>query len=203
MLHGRARRLALVLALAAISAAPGALGKNLGDADFWIRAGAHEGSPQCIRDICLQTAVDRTLAYQILFPAGADYRTALAQNQLDWNKAPGFTTMRIHWNSIRLGWRWLPNESKMELGFYGYLRGKRIERPLAKVDLGQWTDVEVRMHKGGLAVQVGSARYEEAQSLGFSALFPTPTAVLETVYFGGDETAPHDIPVRVRGLTTR
>ena len=52
-----------------------------------------------------------------------------------------------------LGWRWLPSEQKVELGFYGYLKGQRVSQALAKVDLGRWVDIEIRFHKNGLALE--------------------------------------------------
>jgi len=200
------RRLLAAAAIAAalvLFAGPKALAAFFGDIDFRIRRGAHDSTPRGITDICVATRTNRTLTYQILFTPSCAYTTAQPGNQLDWNKAPGFSTVFIHRNSIRLGWRYLPAEDKVELGFYGYIQGQRIEQALTKVALDTWTDIEVRMHDGGLAVRAGPNRYERNQSLGFSSWFPTPTMVLRTCYFGGDETAPHDMTVRVRGMQSR
>lgn len=177
---------------------------TLRDADFRIRRGDHDDSTSGgLKLFCLGTRLDRTVAFQVSFPPSAAYRTGNPANQLDWNKVMGITTPRIHHNSIRLGWRWLPAEDRMELGFYGYIRGRRIDQAIAKVRLDEWVDCEIRLHRGGLAVRVGSARHERNESLGLSSFFPTPTWVLRTAYFGGDEPAPHDMVVRVRSIRVR
>lgn len=195
------KRAAFALLIAACAVA---LGAALPDTTFLIRRGNHEDStPGDIAGFQLNARPDRSVRFQVLFPASAAYATASPSNQADWNKVMGITTLFIHWNSIRLGWRWLPAEQKMELGFYGYLRGRRIERPLAKVALDVWTDVEMRLHANGLLVRAGGAVYEERQSLGFPWFLPQPTWILKTAYFGGDETAPHDIEVRARSISYR
>jgi len=196
--------LALTAFLVLLGAGEAAAQTTLRDADFRIRAGDHDDSTSGgLKLFCLGTRLDRSVSFQVLFPASAAYRTSAAANQLDWNKVMGITTLRIHHNSIRLGWRWLPSEDRMELGFYGYIRGRRIDQAIARVRLDEWVDVELRLHRGGLAVRVGSARYERAESLGLSSIFPTPTWILRTAYFGGDETAPHDMTVRVRSIRVR
>ncbi len=192
---------AALLALASLG--PQARGGALGDIDFRIPRGAHEGVPRGIADVCLSWRVDRFLSFEVLFPRSAAYLTADPSNQLDWNKLLGITTPWIHRNSIRLGWRWLPAEGKMELGFYGYARGRRIEQALAKVDLDTWVPVTLRLHNGGLSAEAAGARYEHHEHLGLAAILPALTVILETAYFGGDETAPHDIDVFVRNIASR
>jgi hypothetical protein len=50
------------------------------------------------------------------------------------------------------------------------------------------------MTNQGLTARAGSAAHTESGSLGISLPL---TWVLHTAYFGGDETAPHDIHVAV------
>jgi hypothetical protein len=202
MLRSRRPPRALAL-LAAITLCSVALAATLPDTTFLIRAGQHEDStPGSIAAFCFGTHMDRTLSFQVLFPASAAYVTVDAANQLDWNKVMGITTLLIQRNSIRLGWRWLPPEGKFELGFYGYLKGQRIMQPLVKVLPGAWTDVTLEMHRDRLVAEAGGVRHEARGNLGLSMFFPTPTWVLKTAYFGGDETAPHDMQVFVRGIRT-
>src|SRR5438309_4238159 len=104
----------------------------------------------------------------------------------------GITTDRIHLNSIRIGWRYNPKTGRIELGFYGYLHGARAMPMLTEVALGQPIDCELRMTNNSLTARAGSASHIESGSLGVSLPL---TWVLHSAYFGGDETAPHDLHV--------
>jgi len=189
------------LALVGLIAAP-AIARTLADVTLRIHQGCHYDTRLFgARALELSLHTERSLAFDVMFPASDAYTTQNPANQDAWNKVMGISTARIHHNSIRLGWRWLPNENKMELGFYGYLKGQRIMEPLVKVAPGAWTPVEIRMSgPRGLSVEAGGVKYERNEALGFSALFPTPTWILETAYFGGQETAPHDLAIQVRNI---
>jgi hypothetical protein len=194
--------LATLIAFATALAPAEAHAATLPDATFTINQGKHESGSILSgpRLFCLSTRVDRTVSFKVLFTSTCEYQTQNAANQGDWNKVMGITTLDIHKNSIRLGWRWLPAERKIELGFYGYAKGQRIMQPLTKVNLDEWATVELRMHRGGLSAVANGTRHEVSQSLGFSSFFPTPTWVLRTAYFGGDETAPHAMTLRVKEI---
>jgi hypothetical protein len=178
---------------------------------FLIKKGNHYDTNYLVglRALQVKTRVDRTVSFRGYFYDNAAYTTSNPQNQSDWNKLMGITTNLIHKNSIRLGWSWRPpragdpNSGKMALGFYGYIRGQRISQEITRVPLRTWFDCVLRMHNGGLSVKVNGIEVKRDQSLGFSSVIPTMTWMLQTAYFGGDETAPHDINIRVEGIVAR
>jgi hypothetical protein len=199
----RLGRILVAIALLAGLLAPGvAQAGAKSDIDFRIKAGKHGDSTRGSGLRCFQfkTKVDRTLRFQVLFTSGMTYNLNSA-DQFDWCKAMGITGINIHKNSIRLGWRWLPSENRMELGFYGYIKKQRISKPLVKVALNTWVNVEMRFHRNGLRVTAGGVTHEVNQSLGLSRWFPTSTWMLKTAYFGGNQTAPAELKhIRVRGI---
>lgn len=165
---------------------------------FTIRAGKHGSNHDFVARPHIGRSVDRALRFTATFPAGVAYTTANPANQSDWNKLMGLTTDRIHKNSIRVGWRWNPKTSRVELGFYGYLDGAREMPMLTDVAPGQSIDCELQMKNAGLTARCGSFSHTQSGSMGVS--FPT-TWVLHSAYFGGDETAPHDIHVDVTNIS--
>src|SRR5947208_1684088 len=105
----------LAFLVAAISAPAGAAKTSY---DFVIKSGHHRdstrGSGPKSPKLGKKT---RTVTFKVLFTPSTAYKTSSPH----WNKLMGITTNRIHHNSIRLGWAYVPAENKMSLGFYGYL----------------------------------------------------------------------------------
>lgn len=192
----------LALMLATALTPETALAGSLGDFNALVKRGHHDdsGYPFGLRALCLSVRTDRTQTFRVQFTPSCRYRTTAAQNQLDWCKLMGFTTVDIHKHSIRLGWRYNPQTDKIDLGYYGYIKGNRTMQALTSIDVGAWASVTIRMHRNGEMVEVNGVRHEVSQALGLSSLFPTPTWVLRTAYFGGDEEAPQDISIVVRDI---
>src|SRR5438309_7696089 len=107
---------------------------------FTVKSGHHRSDHDFVARPHVGQHVDRALRFRATFAADAAYATANPANQSDWNKLMGLTTDRIHKNSIRLGWRWNPRTSRVELGFYGYLNGARFMSTLTDVAPGQAID---------------------------------------------------------------
>lgn len=125
---------------------------------FTIKRGHHRGDHDFVARPHLGRHVDRTLRFRATFAADAAYTTSAPSNQQDWNKLMGLSTDRIHKNSIRIGWRWNPSSQRVELGFYGYLDGKRFMQQLTDVAPGQPIDCELHMSNQGLTAPAISAR---------------------------------------------
>jgi hypothetical protein len=113
----------------------------------------------------------------------------------------GITAVDIHGNSIRTGWRYEPSTDQIELGFYGYRDGVRISQQLTEVDLEEWVDVTLEFTEDRYYAEVNGHAHEVAGPSD-PGLFDRTTWVLRTAYFGGDETAPHDIHIDVRDVWT-
>ena len=91
-----------------------------------------------------------------------------------------------------------PRTQRVELGFYGYLNGTRFMQMLGDAAPGQPIDCELRMTNQGLFARAGGASHGESGSMGVSLPL---TWVLHSAYFGGDETAPHQIHVSVSNVS--
>lgn len=185
------------------SAAPPCSNPNLSDVTFRIAEGRHKGRPNGVRKLQLKRSFSRELHFQVRFRDDVRYTTADPRNQGDWNKLLGFTTNRIHKNSIRLGWAFDPSlgeSGEVRLGFYGYLDGVRTMERLDSVPLNEWADVSIRFDTGGMSVRVGDKEKTVRGDLGVADWVPVSTWLLRTAYFGGDEEAPHTMHIEVRNL---
>jgi hypothetical protein len=164
--------------------------------DFLIRKGSHKDSRGL--GIAHPGGIDRRLAFQVLFPASAAYRTRSPSHQADANKLMGLSSLRIHHTSLRLGWAYNPATSKITLRFYAYIQGTRVNEVITEVPLNQWVDVELRTRRDGMSARAAGVEVVKNQPVGRH-----PTWVLQTAYFGGVETAPQDIEIRVRNIRVR
>lgn len=185
------------------SAEPPCTNPNLSDVGFRIAKGRHKGRPNGVRRLQLKRSFSRELHFQVRFKDDVRYTTADPRNQGDWNKLLGFTTNRIHKNSVRLGWAFDPSlgeSGEVRLGFYGYLDGVRTMERLGSVPLNAWADVSIRFDSGGMSVRVGDKEKTVRGDLGVADWVPVSTWLLRTAYFGGDEKAPHTMHIEVRNL---
>ena len=198
------RRAASIVALLALTlAATKARADADDDRNFHIKQGDHDakGKGLGVGGLHLGRNHDRVLRYTVIFTGDVPYSTANAGNQSDWNKLMGISCDRIHHNSIRLGWAWNPKTNSVDLGFYGYIQGARYMPYLTSVPLNTPVQIEIRYNNNGETVIANGVRHDENRSLGLGKFFPSPSWIMHTAYFGGDETAPHDIDVQVRNVS--
>lgn len=135
-----------------------------------------------------------SLAFEVVFDSTAIYQTQNPANQADWNKLMGFSDCGTHHhtNSARVVWRYLPASGGFQLGEYYYSNGSRSFSALGNFQLNDTIPVKLYISKGYYQVEVGQKTGQEQRacntSIGRYMLFP---------YFGGDETAPHDINIYI------
>lgn len=115
----------------------------------------------------------RAITLTFRFDSSAIYTTQDLSNQLDWNKLMGYSRGYHQMNSIRLGWRWNPKTLKIELGKYSYQDGNRLMMKIDEISVGETKSIKLEFDKG---CKVGYMLYP---------------------YFGGNETAPHDIQIEI------
>lgn len=139
-------------------------------------------------------AVDQ-LKFKALFDSTAIYNTIDPANQGDINKLYGVADCNSyhHTNSARFGWRWY--ENKMEIWAYTYVNGERNYALVDTVSLGSFNEYEISFQENKYLFRLNDKEVEmprhcEATAEGYK-LFP---------YFGGDETAPHDISIWIEEL---
>lgn len=142
-----------------------------------------------------------SISFDAQFFSCAKYKTADPENQADINKLAGFSSCNTHHqeNSARIGWRWF--NQQLEIFAYVYDNGQRSHTFLTAVPLEEVVHYEIIRNQQGYLFKVNEL---ETQVITSSTCSETANYMLWP-YFGGDETAPHDISIKVdliEGITT-
>ncbi|WP_299986261.1 hypothetical protein [uncultured Pontibacter sp.] len=164
-------------------------GKPITYTTYIIRKGQHSSTSS------YRSVKTSFLRFEAVFDKSAVYTTILANNQADINKLYGMSDCgSLHQtNSARFGWRWYNN--RLEILGYVYNGGKWSYQYITSVDLDKPYTYELSLLSQSYlfsvnGVNVSLPRSCSGQGSGYM-LYP---------YFGGDETAPHDITIRIRDL---
>lgn len=134
-----------------------------------------------------------TLKFDAKFHTCAEYQSVAPENQADINKLLGFSSCSSHHhqNSARVGWRWYNDQ--LEIFAYVYDKGKRKAEFITVVPVGEYVHYEISNNQQGYLFKVNET---EKQITTSSSCTGTANYMLWP-YFGGDETAPHDITLKV------
>lgn len=160
-----------------------------GFTEYFIGKGQHYSaqSTQTVMNVA-------SIKCDVIFDSSAIYQNTEVNNQLDVNKLIGFSDCGAghHENSARLGWNW--NGSQIVVYAYAYSGTQRITLPIDSVKIGKSFYCSVEAIEGNYHFAVADKkvtiqRFCNSYSGSFYKLFP---------YFGGDETAPHDIRIYIR-----
>jgi hypothetical protein len=133
------------------------------------------------------------LDFQAKFDHTVEYQTQTEENQYDINKLFGFSDCNSHHqeHSARFGWRWVSDS--VEIFAYSYVDGERISELMGRTVPYQEDNYLLSLTQDAYVYQFNDHVFEiprkHACDQGvYYLLFP---------YFGGDETAPHDIHVYI------
>ncbi|WP_192820787.1 hypothetical protein [Rufibacter sp. LB8] len=155
--------------------------------EFVIETGQHETVNP------LKTLKKIKMVFEVRFDSTAIYTTKDPNNQSDVNKLFGMADCSSfhHLNSARFGWRWY--QKKLELHAYSYKAGKITSTLISVIDLKKWYTCELTLADGKYVFKVNNKTIEQprncsGEGVGYQ-LYP---------YFGGDETAPHKIKIRIK-----
>lgn len=142
--------------------------------------------------------------FEVQLDCSMRYRLLDSENQYDINKIYGYGFgFNHHWNSIRIGWTWNLHTKKVDVYAYCYNEGVRdyslihscgcaakLMFDINRVKFAEgykWVIVIVENN-------ISYTKYVDAPinpaNWGFR-LFP---------YFGGQDTAPHDIEIKIKEL---
>lgn len=142
-----------------------------------------------------ETMNDSVIQFNAVFDSSAIYQTLDTENQWDINKLYGIADCgsHHHQNSARFGWRWL--DGKLEIFAYTYADGQRNHQFITSVALHKEYTYTLKLQANQYLFQIGDEtvtmeRFCSNSPSGYK-LFP---------YFGGDETAPHDITILIEDL---
>lgn len=165
---------------------------------YTIQPGNHDAENTLGLTPTFQTS--RTLDFQAVFDESANYKTVDPGNMHDINKLLGYSDCgnHHHGNSARFGWNWV--EGKVRIYTYVYVNGERIpEKIMGDVEPGKMhrykIEIEGDQYKFTLDDHVELVQRGCTGSGGgiipAYRLFP---------YFGGDESAPQQIRIKIRYL---
>ncbi len=134
--------------------------------------------------------------FLVWFDTSARYSTVNPNNQSDINKLYGFSDNNSthHAFSARIGWRWLNN--KLELLGYVYNDSIMSYRLIGDYPINSELRCEIQVKNSQYLFSVNG------NSISLPRTSSTPSAIGYQLYpyFGGDETAPHDIKIKIKEL---
>lgn len=138
----------------------------------------------------------KELHFMAIFDSSCIYTSYNPENIYDINKLYGFSDCNTlhHENSARVGWLW--NGKAIELYAYCYVDSVRKSKMLGTIPIGTPAELTINVqstkymftYKG---VTTTMPRHCNGAGIQGYRLYP---------YFGGDETAPHDIRVYIKEL---
>lgn len=136
-----------------------------------------------------------SIAFKANFDSSAIYTTIEKGNQADINKLYGFSDCKSshHTNSARFGWRW--TGENLEIHAYTYVNGERNSKYITSVAFDEAFDYSLT----ALPEQYQFTVNDVSIFMDRSCAGPASGYVLYP-YFGGDETAPHDITILIETL---
>ena len=156
---------------------------------FTIKEGKHRSGYR------YKTTRENIFNIECIFDNSAIYTTADTVNQWDVNKLWGVSDCGNNHmnNSIRFGWRWL-NDS-LEILWFRHLNGKFEFDKITSVEINEviYLDLEIKYNKYILRVNGVVVEVDRPCTKDFKRykLYP---------YFGGDEIAPHNIKIKLKGV---
>ena len=156
---------------------------------FKIKEGKHRSTHS------RQTTYDTTFNLQVIFDSSAVYETVDPNNQWDINKLWGVSDCGDHhsMSSIRFGWRWSPALNCLEIFAYRRMFGEFDYKKISCVPIGEtiYMTMNIINNEYELCVDGTCVTMERPCFIEYKKYLLYP-------YFGGDETAPHDIIIRIK-----
>jgi hypothetical protein len=129
------------------------------------------------------------MKFVVKFDSSVIYQSGTEENQYDINKLYGFSDNNSmhHQYSARIGWRW--SDGQLRLFAYVYNNGIVSSKELSAVNIGSEISCSIKAAAGEYIFMVNDVQVK--------LLRESTTALAEGYqlypYFGGDETAPHDV----------
>jgi len=132
--------------------------------------------------------------FEVIFDSSAIYKTITPGNQYDINKLFGFSDNDAdhHSYSARFGWRW--NNGALRL--FGYVYNNKIlsQAEIMVIKIGILYQCSIGVAADQYLFTVGN----KSIAIVRSSTTPTASGYKLYPYFGGDETAPHDIHIWIK-----
>ena len=131
----------------------------------------------------------------VIFDSSAIYTTIDPNNQYDINKLYGFSEGFNHqYNSARIGWRW--SNDSLRLFGYVYNNGTRVNSEISTVTIGDTIRCSISLFDSFYQFKVN----QRVLTLSRTAVGSVASGYQLYPYFGGDETAPQPIKIKIKEL---
>jgi hypothetical protein len=139
-------------------------------------------------------SIDSILNFNVIFDSSAIYQDKQDENAKDVNKLFGMSDCGImhHMNSARIGWRWY--KGNLELFGYSYSNAKREIVKIGSFHINTALRCQITCATGKYIFDVNGKKVETKRSCNIEEYY------LLYPYFGGDETAPHRIKIKIAYL---
>lgn len=136
------------------------------------------------------------MKFIVKFDSSAIYQSVDPVNQYDINKLYGFADNNATHQkySARFGWRW--SDNALRLFAYVYNNGAVISKELTTIAIGAETFCSIKITAEGYLFTVNDG----TELLPRKSTTSTAKGYQLYPYFGGDETAPHDITIYLKNL---
>ncbi len=158
---------------------------------YLIAAGMHDCTPN---PFALTTKSQFT--FTAIFDSSCIYTTTDPNNQNDINKLFGFSDCNDHHleNSARVGWRW--SNDSLRLFAFVHNNGEMVFKEMTTARIGSTIKCRITCLDATYLFEINRSvaqlpRHCSGGRMTRYKLFP---------YFGGDETAPHDIRIAINEL---
>lgn len=161
----------------------------------FIKYTIHAGNNYCDSNSFKMVDVSE-MKFVARFDSTAIYQTKDPSNQYDINKLYGFSDNNAdhHSYSARFGWRW--SDSALRLFAYVYNSGEMTSKELTTVDIGADINCSIKVSGNQYLFTVNSV----TQSMPRTATTAKGDGYQLYPYFGGDETAPHEIRIWIKNV---
>ena len=158
--------------------------------DYVIKEGKHSSRTS------YRTTKTNCLQFQAIFDESAIYQSIDTNNQYDINKLYGLSDCKDNHTktSMRLGWRWL-NDS-LEILWFKHTNNNFSFAKIKSIDFNEIVNFGIQFDTDYYYMSVGVETVTIARpcnQLSNRKYFLWP-------YFGGNETAPHDIKIKIKDL---
>ncbi len=136
------------------------------------------------------------LKFVVKFDSSAIYTSKDVVNQFDINKLYGFSDNNTHHHqySARFGWSW--TNSALHLYAYVYNEGVVVKEDLGTAPLNTEISCSIKVEESDYLFRMN----DKIMSMPRKSTTPKAKGYRLYPYFGGDETAPHDITIQIKNL---
>lgn len=146
------------------------------------------------RSTCkIKLLTKKELKFIVKFDSSAIYTSLEPENQWASNKILGFSDCNTghQENSARFGWRWLNNS--LEILAYCYVDSQRTMEYLTTIEINKEYEGSLKITEENYLFFINGASASLKRGCSQS-----PVKYYLYPFFGGQETAPHDIRIKIK-----